>query len=146
MSHTTTVSDIMITDVAALRSAVEELKRRGMNIQLRENATPRAYSQGQTGMGQAPFVVNIPDSKYDVGLYKVEGGYEARTDFYMGEVEKVLGVTPKKGESATQAKMGKLYQMYGVHAAEQQAFRQGYSPRRVEMADGTMQLQITVAA
>jgi hypothetical protein len=135
----------MITDVAALRAAVDELKRRGMKISLEQNTTPRAYFSNQQGMGEADYVVQLHDASYDVGLYKKDKGYEARTDFWGGSVEKVLGVNPKEGENADQARLGKLYQMYAVCAAEQQAFRQGYNPRRVELSDGTIQLQMEVA-
>ena len=147
MSHTTTVSTIAITDIGALRAAVDELKRRGMRIDMIDNAVPRAYYDGQQGLGQADHVLRLADSKYDIGIYaNGKGGYEARADFYNGEIERVLGATPQDGEDTYQAKMGKMYQMYAVVAAEQAAFRQGYSPRRVEQEDGTIQLVMEVAA
>lgn len=145
MSHTTTVNSIKITDINALRSAVEELSRLGMRISLKQDATPRAYYSEQEGMGLADYVVQLDDSKYDIGLYKSKDGhYEARTDFYSGSVESVLGVQAGEGEDVSQARMGKLYQMYAVHAAEQQAFRQGYTASRHEMADGTLQVRVAV--
>lgn len=145
MSHTTTISAITITDANALRAAVDELKRRGMNIELETNSAPRAYYSNQDGMGVAPYVVRLRDSRYDVGLYEKDKGYEARADFWAGDIEKVLGADAREGEDPGQAKLGKLYQMYAVCAAEQQAFRQGLNPRRVDLEDGTIQLQMEVA-
>lgn len=147
MSHTSTINSIAITDQAALRSAIIELKQRGVNCELLENATPRAYYDTQDGMGQAPLVMKLNDSPYDVGFYpRADGqeGFEARTDFFSGHVERVLGAPAGEGENREQAKMGKLYQMYAVHAATNKAVMQGYSVSRNEKADGTIQLQVTV--
>lgn len=147
MSHTSTISSVVITDEHALRSTITELKSHGINCDLLENSVPRAYSPGQSGMsGKAPFVVNLKDSKYDIGLYdrKDGKGYEARTDLYMNEVNAVLGVEPQEGETREQASLGKLFQTYAVHAATRKATQQGYRVNRVSKSDGTVQLQIAV--
>lgn len=146
MSHTTAIKAVKIQSVSALRSAIAEMAQKGMQISLKENAHPRAYFNNQAGMGLADFVVEIPGAKYDVGLYKQEdGSYEARTDYYGGTVAQVLGATPTKPEYADQAKMGKLFQMYGIHAALEAARRKGLTARRIEKADGTIQLELTGA-
>lgn len=141
MSHTTTIDAIKITDVQALRSACNELKASGVNVDLIENATPRAYSTGQ--MSQADFVVKLNDTKFDVGLYKQDNEYVAKCDFWNGYVESVLGAPQGAGESPQQAKLGKLYQAYAVNAAENAAVQQGYTVQRSEQADGSMLLQVT---
>ena len=141
MSHTSTISSILITDVNALKSAITELKQAGVNCDLLEDAVPRAYSRSQAGMGQAPYVVKL--SNYDVGLYlnKDKSGYEARTDFWDGSVERDLGVQDDS-VSREQAMMGKLYQMYGVHATTRAAAQKGYRVTRHTGEEGKIQLRI----
>lgn len=146
MSHTTSVTDIVFTDIAALQSAVAELKKSGVKCELVQDATPRAFYAGQDGMGHAPYVLRLDDARYDVGFYwnEQKKGYEARTDFFSGSVEKVLGSSASGPEDAQRAKLGKLYQMYGVHAATRKAVQQGYSVRRVVKGDGTISLVMGV--
>jgi hypothetical protein len=143
MSHTTSLDGILFTDMDALRSAIDELKSNGVNCDLLENATPRAYYKDQSGLGKAPFVVRLNSTDYDVGLYEKEkGAYEARADFWAGKVSGQLGAEARDGENTDQAKLGKLYQMYAVHAATRQAVRQGYNVHRVTKDDGTIQLRV----
>lgn len=146
MSHTTTIKAIKITSIDALRIAVNELKSQGIKCELAENVKPRSYSANQQGMGVAPYVLRIPDANYDVGFYQTDdGSYEARTDFFLGSVAKVLGVPAADRERAEQAQLGKLYQAYGIAVVEEQARRQGHSVRRIPQADGGVKLTITGA-
>lgn len=146
MSHTTTINSVVISDMAALNAAIEELKDSGVNCQLLENARPRAYYAEQSGLGNAPLVIRLLDSKYDVGLYdNGDGGYEARCDFWNGDVERQLGNEPEAPEMAQQAKLGKLFQTYAVCAAENHAAMNGYSTQRHQKDDGTVQLVLTAA-
>lgn len=116
----------------------------GVKCSLIENATPRAYFNNQQGMGVAPFVIRLDDCKYDIGIYQDgKGGYEARTDFWSGYVEKVVGVEACSVASKEQAKLGKLFQAYGIHAAMEQARKQGYTVRRVAGKNGAEQLIVT---
>lgn len=147
MSHTSTINSVVFTDVGALQSAIRELQAEGVSCTLLENAVPRAYSTNQEGMGKAPYVIQLRDARYDIGLYMNEdlGGYEARTDFWRGEVENVLGARCEEGGNLGQAKMGKLYQKYAVCATENQAALQGYSSSRHTKEDGTVQLVLVAA-
>lgn len=146
MSHTSTVKSIKIQSVTALRAAIAELATQGIRVSLVENDTPRAYFANQTGMGKADFVIKLADSPYDIGLYKAEdGSYEARTDFWAGAVERVLGAKARSAETTEQARMGKLFQMYGIHAATEAARRKGHMVRRIPKQDGTIALEITGA-
>jgi hypothetical protein len=141
MSHTTSIHSITIQDVGSLRKAIEELNSAGIRCELVENSTPRAYSPNQAGMGKADYVVRLPDATYDIGLYKNEDGFEARTDFYNGSVERVLGAAHvEEGEDRTQARLGKLYQRYAVCVAEKQAARSGRTVSRRTLDNGTIQL------
>lgn len=146
MSHTTSISDIVFSDIAALESAVKELQKSGVNCTLVKNATPRAYYANQTGMGEAPYVLQLGGAKYDVGFYwnDQKKGYEARSDFFGGSVAGALGAKAATAEEGERAKLGKLYQMYGVHAATRKAVQSGYSVRRMTKPDGTISLVMGV--
>ena len=147
MSHTTAITAVVISDVNALQAAINELASEGVKCSLLENCKPRAYSSGQEGMGTAPYVVKLNDATYDVGLYdNGDGGFEARTDFWNGSVEKVLGVETNVNEEREQARLGKLFQRYAVCATENHAALNGYSTTRSQKEDGTLQLVMTQAA
>lgn len=146
MSHTATVKSIKIQSITALRGAIQELAQAGIKCSLVENAVPRAYFANQQGMELAPYVVKLNDCPYDIGLYRqADGSYEARTDFFAGHIERLLGATARTAESTEQAKMGKLFQMYGVHAATEAAKKKGLMVRRVTKNDGTLTLELTGA-
>lgn len=145
MSHTASVKSISIQSITALRAAIEELSQTGIRCTLVADAKPRAFYSDQQGMGKADYVVQLADCKYDIGLYKTEDGkgFEARTDFWGGHIEKILGSVASSPETAAQAKMGKLFQMYGIHAATEAARKKGHMVRRITKADGVMALEIT---
>lgn len=145
MSHTSTVRAIKIQSVSALRAAIAELAQGGVACSLVENEIPRAYFANQHGMGKADFVVKLAKAQYDIGLYKTDEGYEARTDFYGGSVAKELGGVATSPETREQAQMGKLFQMYGVHAATEAARRKGHMVRRIVKPNGTIALEVTGA-
>ena len=143
MSHTSTIDSIVITDIAALRSALKQLQDQGVQCELVENTKPRAYYDNQQGLGEAPYVVRLPQADYDIGLYpRSGGGYEARTDLYGGTVKKVLGAPAKDDEDVTQASMGKLFQAYAVQATISKAVQQGYRVQTTTKPDGTVQLRV----
>lgn len=149
MSHTTTVETIIFTDIEALRAAIADLNQQGVRCELREQAVPRGYYQEQAGLEQAPYVIYLPDSRYDVGLYprrNGQPGYVPRADFFSGQIACQLGVTPQGTDQAAQeqAALGKLNQAYAIQASFQQALRQGYQVYRVDQEDGTVQLRVSV--
>lgn len=139
MSHTSTVDAIVVTDVEALKCAVRELNSAGVKCSILENATPRAFYATQNGMGEAPYVIKLDDAKYDVGVYKRDDntGYEFRTDFYGGSVQAVLGAAGGPPNN-----LGKLCQMYAVHAVTRKAAQQGMSVSRVSNSNGGIKLVI----
>lgn len=148
MSHTSTIASVVINDITALRLTIAELKGQGVKCELLENAVPRAYFPQQSGMDTpAKYVVKLEDSKYDVGLYARDGkpGLEARTDFFAGYVEKVLGLPAGLGPGEAH-KMGRLLQTYAKHATIRQAAQQGHRVGQTVLPDGTVQLTITMAA
>lgn len=144
MSHTTAIKSIAITSIPALRKAVEFLQSKGIKCSLRENDTPRAYYSNQAGMGKADFVLKLDASRYDVGFYKGEDGkYEARTDFWQGDVERVLGV-PATAETrgSSQHQLGRLFQAYAMCATEEQVRKQGYMVTRQFQTNGDVKLVV----
>lgn len=144
MSHTSAVKTISISNVEALRAAVAELNTMGVKCTLLENAKPRAFYQNQGGMEKADYVIQLSGSRYDVGLYKSEaGGYELRTDFWGKDVEGQLGAQASGPGKTEQAKLGKLFQAYGIHAALGEARRKGYMATRQKGKDGAEQVVIT---
>lgn len=147
MSHTTSIKAVKIQDIDALRAAIAEMNQSGMRLALETGGKPRAYSVNQAGMGEADYVIRVPEATYDIGLYKQEdGSFEARTDFWGGSIERALGGKATNAERREQAKLGKLFQMYGVHVAMIQARRKGLSVRRMTNAEtGKITLELTGA-
>lgn len=145
MSHTTTINKIDLSDIDALRAAINMLNDRGVKCDLLENAVPRAYSPNQAGMGEADYVLNLKNAEYDVGLYQqADGTFEPRTDFWGGSVEREIGVEAREGEDHGQARIGKFVQAYAAQAAMRKAIQQGHTVNMVDQEDGTIQLQIMV--
>ena len=144
MSHTTSIENIVFSDIAALTAAVTELNTKGVRCSLVKGGTPRAYYANQAGMGAADYVLKLEDCQYDIGFYQnaAKKGLEARTDLFANHVQRVLGVQAQKGESAQMAALGKLNQTYAIHAATRKAIQQGRTVRRVNNNDGSVRLVI----
>lgn len=144
MSHTTEINNIVFADIEALKAAVNELTSKGVKCTLIKGGTPRAYYQNQQGMGEAEYVLQLQDAPYDIGFYRdsVKKGLVARTDLFMGHVQRVLGANVSAGESQGQAALGRLYQTYAIHAATRKAVQQGMSVKRVNNEDGSVRLVV----
>ena len=110
-----------LKDVAALRSACEELK-----LPLLHNAEARGYS-GQTRRGD--FVIKLT-GPYDIAVNKQpDGTFGLTTDWWQGHVERQVG-----------ANYGKLLQLYGVHKATAEARKKGLSVLRQPQRNGAIKL------
>lgn len=144
MSHTTEIGNIVFSDVEALKAAVTELNSKGVKCSLEKGGTPRAYYANQQGMGPADYTLKLHDSVYDVGFYRdaTKKGLVARTDLFGGHIARVLGVKANNSETAQQAALGKLNQVYAVHAATRKAVQQGMTVRRVNNQDGSVRLVV----
>lgn len=148
MSHTTTVDEIVFSDIEALKAAVAELNSKGVQCSLVPNATPRAFYTNQEGLGPADWVLNLSQSRYDVGFYRdaAKKGLVARADFFGSDISRQIGAKRTNAkETDAQCAMGKLNQLYAVHAATRQAIRQGYNVQRRVKEDGSIQLVLTGA-
>ena len=145
MSHTTTIDDIVFTDVEALKAAVNELSAKGVKCSLEKNTTARAFYQNQDGMaGTHAYVLRLHDCPYDVAfsMDAKKKGLVARTDLFAGRVAGVLGAPAAGKETAAQAALGRLYQTYAIHAATRKAVAQGLSVKRMNNADGSVRLVV----
>ena len=122
MSHFTTI-ETQIRDPATLREACREL-----GVELIENTLARGYSSNTL---RGDYVIRLK-GPYDVALNRQpDGSYGLTTDWWDGHVERELG----KG-------YGKLLQLYGVHKAQAEARRKGYTTRRQQLGDGSIKLTI----
>jgi len=126
--------------------AVKDLQKAGVKCQLREKVQPRAYYGNQEGMGVADYVLELTDSRFDVGFYPHTSGkgYTARTDLFQGSVCNILGAKATDKETPGQAALGRLNQAYALHATVRQATLQGYKVGRSTAADGTIKLTLTI--
>ncbi len=122
MSHFTTIVTL-IRDVQALKSACAEL-----SLVVEENAIARGYSRN-THRGDLVIRLKGP---YDIAVTKQpDGTYGLTCDWWDGHVEREVG-----------ANYGKLLQLYGIHKAQIEVRKKGYTTRRQALADGSIKLVI----
>jgi len=120
MSHFTTIKT-QIKDIAALRSACEEMK-----LPLLQNADARGYNS-QTRHGD--FVIQLR-GPYDIAVnLQPDGTFGLTTDWWQGHVEQEVG-----------ASFGKLLQLYGVYKATAEARKKGLSVLRQPQRNGNIKL------
>lgn len=142
MSHTSTVKNIQINNIIALKAALFELKKQGIHCNLIENSIPRGYYSNQSGLGIAPYVINIEGCSYDLGLYKNNEFYEVRGDFYGNKIGKILGVEIVKDIDMYTASIGKLMQAYSIAAIELSAMEKGYNITKSTNSNGEVLIEI----
>jgi len=148
MSHTTTIKGVKIKDEAAIRSAVQELRSQGININLLENVKPRMYSAAQAdALGVCEYVLHLPDCRYDVALKKQEDGtFAPAFDEWQGHVAGQLGAAcpmPNTPEGKAQHQIGKFMQAYGKHAVVNKARNMGQTVQDVRMVNGKQVITIS---
>ncbi|MCF1459296.1 MAG: DUF1257 domain-containing protein [Shewanella sp.] len=142
MSHTTTIKGVELHDRHALQRAIDMLNQeRGLNLQIIDNAKPRAYYTNQAGMsGEAEMVIKC-GGRYDVGLYRNEQGViEPRFDAWGGDISKELGNGSTKSHIDH---IGGLLQEYSIAAATIAAENSGQYVNRVKGEDGSVRLTVT---
>lgn len=144
MSHTTTIGQIFFADERALRAAAAELKDRGVRCDLIEAAIPRAYYSNQ--MGQAPLVLKLHDSRYDVGFYPSEQGLEAQCDLWGGDIAGQIGTPVEEGVNPAQAAIGQLRHAYARKVVENHYTQQGGMIQPQQNEDGSVDLTVRFAA
>ena len=122
MSHFTTI-ETQVRDVQALKSACAE-----MSLVVEENAVARGYARNTH---KGVLVIRLK-GLYDIAVNKQQDGtYGLTTDWWDGHVEREVGKN-----------YGKLLQLYGVHKAQIEARKKGYTTRRQALNDGSIKLVI----
>lgn len=123
MSHWTTVKT-QIKDMAALDAACAEL-----GLKLVHKGTARGYYKSET----APWVIKVPQAKYDIKVnLDAQGNASLTTDWYGGSVASAVG----EGFS-------KINQLYAVHKVSMEAVSAGNIVTRMEGVDGSINLEIS---
>lgn len=125
MSHTTSVKSVKITDIEALKKAVQNLAEQGRQVTLVENAVPRMYYKDQHG--KCDYVLKL-GGIYDVGLEKQkDGSYVPVFDEWGGHVANVLGTKKKvpAGTNKAEVAIGALMSEYALEATRNYAYSQG---------------------
>lgn len=145
MSHTTTIKSVAIRDANAIRKAVEELKEKGINIKLREDSVPRMYYATQGT--KCDFVLNLPDSMFDVGLkLQKDGTYSIEYDEWNNQVGNVIGAAcrlPSNPGDRSLYQLGQFLQSYAKNAAINAAAAQGFMVESAELdKEGNVQLML----
>lgn len=144
MSHNTTIGQIFFANEQALRDAAVELRERGVDCELIEAAMPRAYSHGQ--LPEAPMVLKLNRSRYDVGFYPSDQGLEAKCDLWGGDIARELGEAAEGDVTQDQAAISKLRRAYANQVVTQTFSQQGHMVSRSDNPDGSFDLEVTVAA
>jgi len=152
MSHNVTISDIKISDINALETAISNLQNQGIDITLETGTLYVGYA-GREESGYT-HVIKMGDSRYDIGLKAdAEGNFIPVFDPWGGDVNRVVGLNPTEFNEAElhnvcnisdpKVHIGKLMQEYGLCKAEYEAAIQGYSSQRIPGEGGQQQLVVT---
>lgn len=148
MSHITKLNGVQIKDVAAIKAAVAELKQKGIDCELVQNATVRMHSERETNqVGKCEYVLKLNKGQYDLGFKKqADGTYQPVMDTYGSHVGKQIGAAcpmPNSAEGRAQHQAGQFMQLYAKHAATNAARAKGYQIQSATVdQSGSVQLQI----
>lgn len=148
MSHNTMIDNVKITDVDALRSAVEELRKEGANITLDENGKHFRTWPGQPT--NCDMVLRMPDEKFDVGFRKNDAGeYTPIFDHMLDANKSIACDISHRGKlpfaDRDRATIGKLMQRYTVCLTEKEMALQGYMcNREFDKTTGEMHVVATL--
>jgi hypothetical protein len=144
MSHVTAI-DLEIKDIQALKLACEEL---GLNFKENQKtyrwygkwvndyrSGDAAFNHGikPEDYGKGEHAVEVPGSKYDIGVHRSGEGYKLAFDFW-GTGKAIQEKVGKGGE--------KIKQLYAVHAATLAAKRKGWIVQR-KTVGSKIELNIT---
>lgn len=142
MSHNTLISNVRITSLDALQSAINELSKEGVNIGMNTTGRFRTWP-GQPDKCDA--TITLPGEQFDIGLVKQPDGAFLPVFDHMLDNNRVVSCPVTPGERRTDRHtIGKLMQRYSVCLAEQEAARQGHMITRREGEDGEILLEVEV--
>lgn len=137
MSHTTTLKTVKITNIEAMRSAIAFLVERSkgkLKMELVANAKPRMYYANQYGV--TDYVIKLPNCPYDIALTKQKDGtyaiaYDAWAGHIRGQVGDPSNVRHTDPDMIAASDVASLLNAYGVFAAQQQLYEQGYTDTEI---------------
>ena len=126
MSHNTTITDIKITDLAALQSAIDELVAEGAKLRLDVNAKTFRTYQGVGNDETCDAVIVLENERYDIGLKRKEvGEYVPVFDDMMLNRNRTVACDIRHGHGP-RAAIGKLMQRYATCLTEKELALQGH--------------------
>ena len=143
ISHTTRVKAVKVTDIDALRAAVDTLAReRNVKITLEENTGARLWSTEP----KFPYVVKVKDCRFDVGFERGEdGSYTPVFDAHGGYLAQFVGGGQKLAKTPEEqmlSNIGGLMQAYTREVLTRTAQMQGALVTTSTTEDGTVVLQV----
>jgi hypothetical protein len=150
MSHTSTIKGVQIKSKWAIKQAVADLVKEGIDVKLVENAMPRMYYTRQAqAVGKCDFVLKLGNARYDVGLKynKETQEYDAILDTWASSISSQIGASCQLDDHSREAEhaIGKFTQRYGVNAAKEAARNMGYDILGETVDDdGTVHLELNV--
>jgi hypothetical protein len=139
MSHNVLISNVKITNLDALRRAIQELSAEGINVAFLEQKTFRTY-RGQSN--KCDFCVSLPDQSYDVGFQlQRDGSYIPICDASMMPKDgSSISCAWRQGDSHqdwNRIAIGKLVQRYTTCVTEDTFAMQGFpTTRELDMNTG----------
>lgn len=129
MSHTTLVKSVAIRDTNAIAQAVDRLKSKGVNVELKQNIKPRMYFSQQGEVCE--YVLSMPGCRFDVGLkLQKDGTYAPMYDEHANIVGNVIGAAcrlPSDRDDRSLHQLGQFLQAYAEFAAVNAASAAGYA-------------------
>lgn len=140
MSHSTAIKTVTVKSLTALRKAIIQLNKEGVECSLLTNATPRLYYPNQSlnaaGDTVAPYVLHLAKCNYDVALVgNTKTGYSPITDFHAGYVGAVLGSQSYRDGKAearsAEHQLGRFSVAYQSAAIAEVAQRNGHVLQRI---------------
>lgn len=142
MSHNTTVTDVKITDLAALQAAVDELVKEGAKIRLDVNAKRFRTYQGVGNDETCDAAIILEGERYDVGLKRNEQGeYVPVFDNMMLANNKAIACDIQHRHHGPRAAIGRLMQRYTVCLTEKEMALQGHMcTRQVDKETGEINI------
>lgn len=146
MSHTTSIGNVVVRDIAALNSAVTDLQKAGIECAIATGDRPRLWGPGPV----CDYVLKLPKCRFDVGFEKNANGdgYTPITDLHDGLVAQHIGARTKASGNAgdrAQHAIGQLMQAYTRHATVNAARKSGMTVSRA-FTDDKGNVQLVLAA
>lgn len=141
MSHTTTVSEVVIKDIAAIRDTVKELQQQGIKCELLKDTVPNMFYRNQHKA--CAYVLRLEGCRYDIGLEKNGNQYDMVFDEYGDHLKSILKCNVENNSRTPLSQVSKFVQLYQKNALIREARRQGHIVEGcTQDSKGNLQLKI----